>query len=290
MRWPESLVREIVEKRCVIHAGSGFSSQSVDDGGNRPPSWEVLLNDLADSVLGDANNVALAKEFINERRYLDAAEVIRTKGRSADFNAKIRSAFIEPDYNTSESHRSLVGIAPKIIVTTNYDTLIEAALIDAAGNNSFIQYEHTREGILDGLRSPTQILVKMHGCAKYPAEIILSRSDYFRLRKLRAGFFDTVSALYKLNTILFLGCGIEDPDINLILENLSIQSDTSHPNYALVGSASYAVKVRETIKSQYNIDLIIYDQAHQKDFSGFEPAMIDLAEQVKIQKAKFGYP
>ena len=49
--WPDSLVREIVEKRCIIHLGSGMSCQSADEYGNRPPSWEVLLNMLKESTL-----------------------------------------------------------------------------------------------------------------------------------------------------------------------------------------------------------------------------------------------
>lgn len=288
--WPESLIRELVEKRCVVHVGAGMSCQSVDDLGDRPPSWPTLLEQLATHTLSDSSVNAQITQFISEKRYLDAAEFIRIKGRSAEFNARVKQIFIEKNYTPSECHKMLVDVAPKVFVTTNYDTILEGALISESGHNSYTQYEYTREGLLDAVRSPSTILVKLHGCAKYPNDIILSRSDYFKLRKKHAGFFDLVSSIYKLNTVLFIGCGIEDPDLNLILENNNIQSETSNPSYAMVGSQSYAAKLRDTIKSQYNIDLIIYDQNTDADYSGFEPAIKNLAEQVNLMRAKYSYP
>ncbi|WLI89026.1 SIR2 family protein [Massilia sp. R2A-15] len=288
--WPESLVRELIEKRCVIRVGSGMSCQATDQDGNRPPSWPALLESLRTTTLHDDASLQLTAEFIADKRYLDAAEIIRLKGRSADFNAKIKSTFIQRDYQVSDAHKLLVSIAPKILVTTNYDTIIEGALISESGHNSFTQYEHTREGLLDALRSPTPILIKMHGCAKHPTEIVLCRSDYFKLRKKYGSFFELISAVYKLNTVLFIGCGIEDPDINLILENNQVQADTNHPSYAMVGSMSYAAKVKDTVKSQYNIDLIIYEQAHADDHSKFSQKLTELADQVELARKKFGLP
>ena len=286
--WPDSLVREIVEKRCIIHLGSGMSCQSEDEHGNRPPSWESLLNTLKDSTLNNVEDKNLVDEFISQKRYLDAAEVIRTKGSSAEYNAKIREIFIENNFIPSSAHKDLVNISPRIFSTTNYDTLVEGALIENSGHNSFTQYEHTRDGLLDSIRSPSTILIKMHGCAKHAADTILSRSDYFNLRKKYRSFFELTSSLYKLNTVLFIGCGIEDPDINLILENNNIETGTTNPSYAMVGSKSYASRIKDTIKSQYNIDLIIYDQADENDHSNFQIKLNELKDKVDVIRTKYG--
>ncbi|RBM32081.1 SIR2 family NAD-dependent protein deacylase, partial [Vibrio tarriae] len=202
--------------------------------------------------------------------------------------AKIREIFIERNYIPSASHIKLVDISPRIFSTTNYDTLVEGALIENSGHNSFTQHEHTRDGLLDSVRSPSTILIKMHGCAKHPANTILSRSDYFNLRKKHRSFFELTSSLYKLNTVLFIGCGIEDPDINLILENNNIEIDTTNPSYAMVGAKSYAAKIKETIKSQYNIELIIYDQVDEHDHSNFERKLDELKNKVDLIRTKFG--
>ncbi|WLW66138.1 SIR2 family protein [Psychrobacter sp. van23A] len=286
--WPDSLVREIVEKRCIIHLGAGMSCQALDENGNRPPSWESLLNILKDSTLNNSSDKVLVDEFISQKRYLDAAEVIRTKGSPAEYNAKIRETFIDNNFLPSDAHKDLVNISPRIFSTTNYDTLIEGAIIENAGHNSFTQYEHTREGLLDSIRSPSTILIKMHGCAKHAANTILSRSDYFNLRKKNRSFFELTSSLYKLNTVVFIGCGIEDPDINLILENNNIETGTTNPSYAMVGSKSYAARIKDTIKSQYNIELIIYEQKDEDDHSNFPLKIKELRDKVDLIRAKYG--
>lgn len=286
--WPDSLVREIVDKRCIIHIGSGVSSQSIDANGQRPPGWETLLETLKDSMLVNKSDRDLAQEFISQKKLLDAAEVIRTKGNRAEYNSKIQQVFLESGFSPSRSHKILVDIAPRIFSTTNYDTILECALIENSGHNSFVQYEYTRDGLLDSIRSPSTILVKMHGCAKYPDKTILSRSDYFNLRKKHRAFFDLMASLYKLNTVIFIGCGIEDPDINLILENNNIEIDTASPSYAMVGSHSYAARIKDTIKSQYNVELVIYEQEHSKDHSKFEAKLEELSDKVDFFRAKYG--
>jgi hypothetical protein len=245
---------------------------------------------LKERTLTNADDKALVEEFVSQKKYLDAAEVIREKGVSPEYNAVINEIFISSKLKPSTSHELLVNISPKIFCTTNYDTLIEGALIETSGNDSFTQYEHTREGLINAIRSPSAILIKIHGCAKHPTDTILSRSDYFQLRKKHRSFFELVSSLYKINTVLFIGCGIEDPDINLILENNNIETDSATPSYAMVGSKSYAARIKDTIKSQYNIELITYDQATEDDHSKFEEVVRELSEKVELFRTKYGTP
>lgn len=290
-KWPPSLVRELAERRCIIHLGSGMScsSKSKINTEVTPPSWKLLLETLRDSTLSGPKNKSLVNEFIKNNKFLDAAEVIKLNGKSAEYNAKLYEIFISHDYLPSEAHDILASkITPKIITTTNYDTIIEGALIENSGHNSFIQFEHSTDGLLDAIRSPSTILIKMHGCAKHPNATILSRSDYFSLRKNHPSFFNTISALFKINTVLFIGCGIEDPDINLILENNNITNDSSNPHYALVGDKSYAFKLKATIKSQYNIDLITYNQKSKDDHSGFIAMIRHLEQELTEERTKLG--
>lgn len=287
MSWPESLAREIAESRCIFHLGSGLSCQSVDEKGKRPLGWSVLLSELKDRILPEEHQ-SLAQSFIEEKKFLDAAEIIRTHGRQADFNSIITEEFFSKTFIPSISHNTIVEISPKIIVTTNYDSIIESALIDISGNNSFHSFEYNTDGLIDAIRSPANILLKLHGCAQHTRNVILSRSDYFKLRDQYNVSFEIVTSLYKINTVLFIGCGIEDPDINLILENIRLRIGSSSPSYALVGSLSYAAKMKDSIKNQYNIELIIYDQANENDHSNFELMLIQLKDKVEEVKAKYG--
>ncbi|MFG6076082.1 SIR2 family NAD-dependent protein deacylase [Erwinia sp. OPT-41] len=288
MSWPESLAREIAENRCIFHLGSGLSCQSVDENQERPLSWSNLLTDLNDRVVSDSGLRLLVSEFISEKKFLDAAEIIRTHGHQADFYSIITECFFTKRYIPSSSHNIIVEVSPKIIVTTNYDSIIEDAMIEISGRNSFHSFEYNTDGLIDAIRSPATILLKFHGCAQHSRNIILSRSDYFKLRDEHNVTFEIVTSLYKINTVLFIGCGIEDPDINLILENIRLRIGTSSPSYALVGSLSYAAKIKESIKKQYNIELIIYEQADPHDHSKFEEILSSLKDKVEEVKAKYG--
>ncbi|EOC0002878.1 SIR2 family protein [Cronobacter turicensis] len=288
MSWSESLAREIAENRCIFHLGSGLSCQSVDDDGARPLSWSELLKQLKENTLQDQGMKTLVEEFLTERKYLDAAEIIRTKGRADEFHRIIKHEFFDRRFMVSNSHRTIVEISPKIIATTNYDSIVEDALIEKGGRNSFVSFEHTTNGLIDAVRSPSTILFKFHGCAQHPRDIILSRSDYFKLRDKHRTSFDILTALYKINTVLFIGCGIEDPDINLLLENVRLEAGESSPSYALVGSLSYAAKIKDSIKTQYNIELVIYQQQDSKDHSQLEVLLSELNLKVLEVKAKYG--
>ena len=290
MIWPESLCRELAEKRCVIHVGSGLSCQCTNAAGLQPPSWKKLLSNLTLRLSGDESKT-LAMFLIEKEQYLDAAEVIRTNISAGEYASELKSSFITAGYQPSSAHEHIVKIAPKVFATTNFDTLMETALVDFSGLDSFTQFEHSTNGLNDSIRSPDTILIKMHGCAKRPTDTILGRSDYFRLRQQHSPFFELVTSIYKVNTVLFLGCGFEDPDINLILENINIsQPSITHPNYALLGSLSYGAKMSALLKSQYNIEVIIYNQSDENDHSQFIVAIKDLYDAVSATRAKHGTP
>jgi hypothetical protein len=285
--WPESLCREIAERRCVIHAGSGLSCQSFGAAGDRPPSWPVLLRELSSKLSGSTG--ALADQLITDKKFLDAAEVVRSNIPSAEYSSVIKSRFLTPAYGPSKAHKSVVQIAPKIFLTTNYDTIIESTLTSASGIDSYTQFEYGTEGLNDAIRSPDTILIKMHGCAKHPGQTILSRSDYFKLRAQYGHFFNTIEAIYNINTVLFIGCGFEDPDILLLLENICISAPgTTHSNYALLGERSYGSVMKALLKSQYNIEVITYAQTDENDHSQFEPALDALENDVAVIRAKYG--
>ena len=258
--------------------------------GEHPPGWRRLLENLSERLAkSDAKN--LANFLINKEKYLDAAEVIRTNISAGEYASELKASFVTASYQPSSAHRYIIKIAPKIFATTNFDTLMETALVDFSGLDSFTQFDHSTSGLNDAIRSPDTILLKMHGCAKRPVGTILGRSDYFRLRQQYSPFFELVTSIYKVNTVLFIGCGFEDPDINLILENIKIsQPSVTHPNYALLGSKSYGTKMASLLKSQYNIEVVIYEQSDENDHEMFPDALKELFNEVSATRAKHGTP
>ena len=96
--------------------------------------------------------------------------------------------------------------------------------------------------LVSDLRSSKRLIVKIHGCVDDAERTILTRSEYYKLRRDQNRFFDVINALFLTHTILFVGYSIDDPDIQLILENSNITAQSSFPHYAIMQEAEVSDK------------------------------------------------
>lgn len=289
MIWDDYLVREIVEKRCIICVGSGFSAQAETAGHERPVGWIKLLNILKDRLIPDPATKTIIDDYIYKSRLLDAAEIISEHATGGEFSRIIKEQFLTPDFIPAAVHNALLEMSPKIVITPNYDCILEKAYNAGMGRGRFTTVNYSADNFLDKIRSPEPIIAKIHGCADLDAaKVILSRSNYYSLRKDYSQFFALISNLMQINTVLFLGCGLEDPDLNLILENNTISAKTNFQNYALIGDKSANIHLKGAYKRQYNLKFVEYVQSDADDHSNFEGSIDDLKNQVNDMRIKFG--
>jgi hypothetical protein len=85
-----------------------------------------------------------------------------------------------------------------------------------------------------------------------------------------------LDALFVTHTVLFVGYGLSDPDIQLLLENATISARSSHPHYALVEDTVHA-DVESAARTSYNIHFIKYAAGRHDEA---ERLMRELAEAV----------
>jgi len=252
---PPTLVTELASQRCLIFAGSGLSRQSVgEDGTTRPPTWPELLAQLL--TIAAPDDQPRGTSLIGENRLLDAAEVMLSNHNPAEFHRIIGKVFKTPRFQPSHCHSAIVRIDPKIVVTTNYDTLLEQAYTASAVDHAACrQYE---EHAVNVVRSDQRLVLKAHGCVTNPRNIVLSRSDYFKARRSNQQFYALLDALFLVHTIFFVGYGLQDPDIQLVLENAHIRSPSDHPHYVLMANGTDPAILQAMTKS-YNIRPLMYD-------------------------------
>lgn len=64
IHWPQSLIPEVAERRCIVVLGAGASAGSRSrDGASSPPDWSTLLTRAADLV-ADNDEKALVASLI----------------------------------------------------------------------------------------------------------------------------------------------------------------------------------------------------------------------------------
>ncbi|WP_167333717.1 SIR2 family protein, partial [Cobetia amphilecti] len=90
-------------------------------------------------------------------------------------------------------------------------------------------------------------------------DLIITRSDYFKIKREHSQFYNVMDSLLTVNTILFLGCGMDDPDIQLILENTIIAAHSDHPHYAVLPAGKHRA-LKRAMENAYNIRVLEYQR------------------------------
>lgn len=267
MNWPDSLVAEIAERRCIVFLGAGASASSVDPAtGSRPPSWKQLLEDAL-ALVADPAITPLVNDLIVKEQYLDAAEIIFSRFEPSDSRTFFRSRLYTPRYEKSEIHQIVLELDPKILITTNYDEIYDSFCTCGDARDGYSIRKYYDDNVLDEIRSTARLVLKAHGCITDTTKMVLTRSEYFHARARHAGFFSILDSLFLVNTLLFIGYSLSDPDITLVLETAQLSAPSRHPHYALVPAGKHSAIVK-AIKDTYNVRLLEYENEAGDHSSG----------------------
>ncbi len=219
--WPDDLVERAVGRDLILIVGSGVSRSCSLPDGLRPPSWEDLLRDLTRKLHLDHRKDEI-EALIEKERLLDAAELVRQEargqGREQDLLTGVRRAVDGPPgsyFEGSGWHEAIVRLESQVIVTTNYDKIIERAT-----NGGYSMHEYGSDRVAGDVRRTVPVLLKIHGNVDNIEDIVLTRTDYTSLQIKGTQALRVLEALLLTRTALLLGYSLRDPDMQLVLENV----------------------------------------------------------------------
>jgi hypothetical protein len=257
IHWSDSLLAEVAERRCILVLGAGASASSVNAAGVAPASWTQFLANGIERIPAPADRAA-AIELLESGYALDSAQILADSLGAGDFAIFIRDELETPGFLPSELHELVLRIDPKVIVTTNYDRILESAVAGvAAGYNVSHYYD---DHLVNDLRSTRRLIIKAHGCVSDPQRVVLTRKQYFAARRDFPQFFAALDALFLTSTLLFIGSGFSgDPDIELLLQNVNISAPSDHPHYTIIEDGRHSSVIR-AIEETHNIKFLQYEQ------------------------------
>jgi NAD-dependent SIR2 family protein deacetylase len=197
------LLRDLAEDRVVLFVGAGVSASAEIAGDSAFKGWPAFLEVAAQQCEADLRHQV--HSLIVAKDYLLACQLLQ------DLHADGWQDLVTAEYGKaaepSRLHRSLMSLNQRIVITTNFDKLIEAAWTQhvKSGSRNFKVISTIDSNvfrILKDLEAP--YLIKIRGSVDKASSLVFSRSEYIRMafgNQNYATFLDSILLNY---TILFV--------------------------------------------------------------------------------------
>lgn len=218
--WPNQIVEAVARRRSVIVIGSGISANACTEDGRRPPVWSAFLQD---SYRALGRRVPHIQNALKRFDYLEACDYLKTE-HGAAWPTILRAAFAEPRYRPSEIHETIFNLDSRIVASLNFDRIYEG-YARSASDNTVVVKNYYDQDIRQVLAGSGRYIVKPHGDIDTVPQLIFTHSDYAEARVKHSRFYEMLSALLHTHTFILLGCGLSDPDIQVIFEDYRYKMD-----------------------------------------------------------------
>ncbi|HWW40792.1 SIR2 family protein [Pedobacter sp.] len=207
---PEELKKKIKQNNFVIFTGAGISMSAG------LPSW----NDLVEKILDGLGTKELKAEKFKEALKDELFTPIEILNKISHWKESSIEIFYQElkkfdGVSPTNVHKKIGDLSNKII-TTNYDELLERALVE----HEKIIYTHNYK--VAKLSEFEKYIFKIHGDINEPDKCVLFPSEYENLYST-----DEKSSTFELKkiisdkSILFIGFSLNDPYINYIFNYIS---------------------------------------------------------------------
>jgi hypothetical protein len=255
INWPQLLVDEIARRRVILFLGSGVSKQSTGENEKRPPLWVEFL-ELGTNRCANNKQAKEIKKLIKTGDLLTSCELLKDALGGA-WEELISEEFINPQYQASDVHRHIFNLDARLVVTQNFDKIYDT-LAGAESHGTVITKSYSENDTANFIRRRQRVVLKAHGSIDSPGEMVFTRGDYARARHNHASFYALLDGLILTHTCLFLGCGMSDPDISMMLERAVQLHPSTVPHYMVMGGR-LSPDLIKAYKKTMNIEVLQYN-------------------------------
>lgn len=259
--WPEYLIEAIARRKSVLFLGSGISANSCNDDGKHPLTWEAFLRDiLLKRTAKLAGKKAVIEQMLKLNDYLTACEIIVETLGDNDFGELAANEFRRPGYKPSDIHEAVYRLDSRLVLTPNIDKIYEQYAMNES-HSTIVAKSYYEDDIAKYLRTDDYLIIRVHGYVDDVSKIIFTHKQYSEARCKYASFYHMLDALMLTHTFIFLGCGISDPDIQLILENMNFLYPGCLPHYFVTAKETYSKEIEQSLLHNRNLELLTYDNS-----------------------------
>jgi SIR2-like domain len=241
--------------KVVPFLGAGASMAGRPGNATWDPDRPQFLPSGADlaQFLADEANFPKADDP-RDPGYHDRRDLAKVSSYYADtvgrgpLRERLRDVLLRPDYQPGPLHQFLAAVpSPQVIVSTNYDTLLEQAFQAAGKPYDLVVYvsdgdelaesvlwwrhgatdpTHVHAADLDIDLATTSVIYKMHGTVITRLSdfdsFVITEDDYVNyLAQIDSAVPAVLATHFSRRSFLFLGYSLRDWNLRVILKNLS---------------------------------------------------------------------
>lgn len=258
--WPKSLINELAQRRCILFLGAGVAASAQNNAGNSPLDWNTFLVE-ATKLISKPDDKNAVTQLIHERNFPLALNTIADLVDPGDYQSFLNHCFNDSSFKPSELHSVILDIDARFVITTNFDKIYEKHCLTVS-NEGFKVIPYYSESLADEIRSDTRLIIKAHGSIDDISKMVFTRKEYHQAKKHHPEFYNLLKALLLTNTCVFIGCGMEDPDVLLLLEELKMTTNSNRPHYALLREGAISPFIKRDLLSTYNVRTLFYGPDH----------------------------
>ena len=299
------LIELVASGEAMLIVGAGSSARL------RYVTWDGLIQKLE----GLANRCGTGLDQRHKNDPLVYAEDIKSHildktGDLGRYYALLQNLFSPKDPSFEDFHSKLVSLPFRGILTTNYDTVLEAALgaIEPrfAYDNSLVIDENSAGRVHEFLmamnndKRMTRRIAHLHGRFDLPSSIILSIEDYHRAYGLRLATnqFQRDSewtlhrkllwAMLATRRVVFIGFSMEDPYFDNMLETVStdLWRWDKPIHFAIMSISPEGVESSKSdsdiLKREYGVSTVFYEDS-DNSHRGLDKIVDDIEEACQIE-------
>lgn len=263
---PDELIKAARLGKLVPLVGAGISRQATTRDGEGLPAWGDFIKGLAQEAL-QHNKLTLdglkqVEKLLASGKYLMVAEILREK--LDDHYKRYLQRTFEIRLEPALIHKALGRLKTPLILTTNYDYLLEDTYGDRGRMRARTQNEAhlVQEDIQGWTEAKPPVIFKIHGSIGQPETIVLTERDYRDLLYNRSGYRTILSAILVTHTVLMLGFSFDDPELKQLFgfmrEAFEYKSKT---HYILLPGDNIAEIEREYNAKNFGVTTLAYQKS-----------------------------
>ena len=255
-------------------------------GRNTFPTWTELLAELENMAVVQHCITLEQKDeiddIIKQGKYLMAAEILKTVTIRDQVDTLLHTIFAPEGAEPGRIHDLLFALQPALILTTNYDELLELAYSRLHRRPPNVKTFKDASEVVKFLKAHERwvhhpLIFKIHGSVTTPSEAVFAESDYRNLRYREHGYHAVLSAIFVTRVVLMLGFSFSDPEISILTESLRESlGKRSSPDYIVLPKGQKKQLEKKRLEEDFGLQVIEYEPEPNSN----HPELLQLVERL----------